>query len=164
MSIGTLARRRQARPLPGDVSPWVPPPGVSLYDPPQRTIDPDRRKTWLRRARPLVMAHKGMFITSLVMSFVGLVLQVEIPQLLGTKALDSAIVPFVQQSSKPVSQRLPASHYQHILFQYVGIVLVLAVLAGICGYVSRLLLMKTAYQIEFDLRNIIYTHLSRMSF
>ena len=37
-------------------------------------------------------------------------------------------------------------------------------MAGICGYVSRLLLMKTAYQIEFDLRNIIYTHLSRMSF
>ena len=40
----------------------------------------------------------------------------------------------------------------------------LAVVAGICGYVARLLLMKTAYQIEFDLRNIMYTHLSRMSF
>jgi ATP-binding cassette subfamily B protein len=164
MSIGTLARRRPARPLPGADSPWEPAPGVSRYDPPQSTIDPDRGKTWLRRARPLVLAHKGMFITSLVMSFIGLVLQVEIPQLLGSKALDSALVPFVQQGSLPASQRLPASHYQSILMHYVGIVGVLAVLAGICGYVSRLLLMKTAYQIEFDLRNIIYTHLSRMSF
>jgi ATP-binding cassette subfamily B protein len=164
VSIGTLVRRRSTRPPPAAASPWEPAPGPSYYDPPQRSIDPDQRKTWLRRAQPLVLAHKGIFLTSLVMSFVGLVFQVEIPQLLGSKALDSALVPFVQQSSLPASQRLPASHYQHILFHYVGIVLVLAVLAGICGYVARLLLMKTAYAIEFDLRNIIYTHLSRMSF
>ena len=164
MSIGALARRRPTRPLPTEASPWVPAPGVSHYDPPQRTIDADPRKTWLRRAQPLVMAHKGIFLTSLVMSFIGLVLQVEIPQLLGSKALDSTLLPFVQQSSLPARQQLPASHYQHILFHYVGIVLLLAVLAGIFGYVARLLLMKTAYQIEFDLRNIIYTHLSRMSF
>jgi ATP-binding cassette subfamily B protein len=142
----------------------VPAPGASYYHAPERTIDPDARKSWLRRALPIVLAHKRMFITSLVMSFIGLVLQVEIPQLLGSKALDSSLVPFVKQSSLPPTQRLPASHFEHILFHYVGIVLVLAVVAGICGYVSRLLLMKTAYQIEFDLRNIIYTHLSRMSF
>jgi ATP-binding cassette subfamily B protein len=142
----------------------VPAPGVSRYDPPQSTIDPDPRKGWLRRALPVVVAHKGIFLTSLLMSFVGLVLQVEIPQLLGSKAIDSALVPFVKQSGVPASQRLPASHFEDILFHYVGIVLVLAVVAGICGYVARLLLLKTAYQIEFDLRNIIYTHLSRMSF
>jgi ATP-binding cassette subfamily B protein len=142
----------------------VPAPGLSRYEPPQSTIDPDRGKGWLRRALPVVMAHKGIFLTSLLMSFVGLVLQVEIPQLLGSKAIDSALVPFVEQSGVPASQRLPASHFEHILFHYVGIVLVLAVVAGICGYVARLLLLKTAYQIEFDLRNIIYTHLSRMSF
>jgi ATP-binding cassette subfamily B protein len=142
----------------------VPAPGPSYYDPPRSTIDPDPAKSWLRRARPIVLAHKRMFITSLVMSFVGLVLQVEIPQLLGSKALDSALVPFVNQSSLPRRDQLPASHYQHLLFHYVGIVVVLAVVAGVCGYVARLFLMKTAYQIEFDLRNIMYTHLSRMSF
>ncbi len=42
--------------------------------------------------------------------------------------------------------------------------LVLAVAAGIAGYVSRLFLMRTAYAMEFDLRNIIYEHLTRMSF
>jgi ATP-binding cassette, subfamily B, bacterial len=164
MSLVTLARRRPAPEYAPEASPWVPPPGPSEYAPPRSSIDPDPTKSWLRRALPIVVAHRRMFGTALVMSFVGLVLQVEIPQLLGSKALDSALVPFVNQSSLPPAQRLPASHYQHILFHYVGIVLVLAVVAGICGYVSRLLLMKTAYQIEFDLRNIMYTHLSRMSF
>jgi ATP-binding cassette subfamily B protein len=164
MSIVTPARRRPAHPAGDGASPWEPAAPESYYDPPQRTIDPDPSKTWLRRALPLVLAHKGMFITSLAMSFVGLVLQVEIPQLLGTDALDQSIVPFVRQSTLPVASRLPAVHFEHILYHYVDIVLVLAVVAGLCGYIARLLLMKTAYQIEFDLRNIIYTHLSRMSF
>jgi ATP-binding cassette subfamily B protein len=111
-----------------------------------------------------VLSHKATFITSLTLSFVGLIIQVEIPQLLGTQALDKAIVPFVQQSGLPASQQLPAAHYEHILYHYVGIVLVLAILAGVFGYVARLFLMTTAYQIEFDLRNVMYTHLSRMSF
>jgi ATP-binding cassette, subfamily B, bacterial len=110
------------------------------------------------------MSHKATFVTSLVLSFVGLIIQVEIPQLLGTDALDKAIVPAVQQSSLPAAQQLPISHYEHILYHYVGLVLILALLAGILGYVARLFLMTTAYQIEFDLRNVIYTHLSRMSF
>jgi ATP-binding cassette subfamily B protein len=164
MSLVTLTRRRPAQDYAPDASPWVPAPGPSHYAPPRRSIDSDATKSWLRRALPIVLAHKGMFGTALVMSFVALVLQVEIPQLLGSKALDSALVPFVHQSSLPPAQRLPASHFQDILFHYVGIVLVLAVVAGFCGYVSRLLLMKTAYQIEFDLRNTIYAHLSRMSF
>src|ERR1700737_3209448 len=162
MSIGTVSRRRSSGPLPTETSPWMPAPTTEHYAAPQRTIDPDPTKTWLRRALPVVMAHKRMFITSLVMSFVGLVLQVEIPQLLGSDALDRSIIPYVQQAGLPAARRLPAVHFEHILFHYVEIVLVLAVVAGICGYIARLLLMNTAYQIEFDLRNIIYTHLSRM--
>jgi ATP-binding cassette, subfamily B, bacterial len=34
----------------------------------------------------------------------------------------------------------------------------------ISGYVSRLFLFETAYSIEFDLRNLIYEHLTTMSF
>ena len=41
---------------------------------------------------------------------------------------------------------------------------VLAVAAGVTSYLARLLLMRTAYGIESDLRNMIYTHLTRMSF
>jgi len=163
----TVPRRRSAGSEPAaewPVSPWEPAPPESHYRAPRRGIDPDRSKSWLGRALPVVLSHKATFLTSLTLSFVGLLIQVEIPLLLGTQALDKSIVPFVQQSSLPPSQQLPAQHFEHILYHYVGIVLVLAVLAGVLGYVARLFLMTTAYQIEFDLRNIIYTHLSRMSF
>ena len=35
---------------------------------------------------------------------------------------------------------------------------------GSSGYISRLFLFETAYDIEYDLRNIIYEHLTKMSF
>jgi ATP-binding cassette, subfamily B, bacterial len=40
----------------------------------------------------------------------------------------------------------------------------LAIAAGISAYISRLFLLRTAYAMEFDLRNIMYAHLTRMSF
>ena len=97
------------------------------YPAPRATIDPDRSKTWLRRALPIVMAHKGIFLTSLVASFVGLVLQVQIPKIIGQDAIDQAIL----------LHRVP-------LGDYVRLALVLGGLAGVCGYVSRLFLMRTA--------------------
>ncbi|HET7407783.1 MAG TPA: ABC transporter ATP-binding protein [Mycobacteriales bacterium] len=113
------------------------------YHAPKASIDRDRSKSWLRRALPVVLAHKGTFAVALVLSFTALVLQVQIPKLLGDAV----------------------THLHHeSLRHYVLLVLGLAVAAGVTGYVSRLCLMRTAYDIEFDLRNIIYEHLSRMSF
>ena len=37
-------------------------------------------------------------------------------------------------------------------------------MGGVAGYISRLFLFETAYDIEYDLRNIIYEHLTKMSF
>ncbi|HVA44269.1 MAG TPA: ABC transporter ATP-binding protein [Acidimicrobiales bacterium] len=128
-------------------SPWIPMAVEARYAPPRATIDPDTSKTWLRRAMPIVKAHKATFITAMVMSAFGLVLQVQIPQLLGQDALTNSII----------LHKVPIEHY-------VIIVAILAGVAGVAGFISRLFLMTTAYKIEFDLRNIIYEHLSRMSF
>jgi ATP-binding cassette subfamily B protein len=95
---------------------------------------------------PIMGAHKGIFITSLVASFVGLVLQVLVPNL-----LNQAITNSIQHHTVPLS---------HYVWLIVGIGLV----GGIAGYISRLFLFETAYDIEYDLRNIIYEHLTRMSF
>jgi ATP-binding cassette subfamily B protein len=149
---------------PRDVQEWEPAPEAARYGEPRSWIDTDRSKSWLRRAMPIIAAHKGMFATALTMSFLGLVLQVEIPQLLGSDALNKSLVPWVVQQGRPAVSRLPASHFEQILLHYVVVVLVLSLLSGLCGYVSRSFLLRTAYQIEFDLRNMIYTHLSRMSF
>ena len=147
----TILSRRPAEPATqdeaaGHPSPFEPIATSARYRAPRATIDPDHDKTWLRRAMPIVLSHKRIFITSLVLSFVALVLQVQIPKLL-QDAIDNSLQ----------GHHVPLSHYVKLVF-------VLAVVAGIAGYISRYFLMRTAYEIEFDLRNIIYSHLTKMSF
>ncbi len=122
-----------------------------LYHAPRSTIDPDRSKSWLGRALPILRAHRGIWITSLVLSFLGLVFQVQIPDLLN-HAIDNSIVPGIEHT-----HAVPL----HI---YVWWLLGLGIAGGVSGYVSRLFLFQTAYEIEFDLRNILYEHMAHMSF
>jgi ATP-binding cassette, subfamily B, bacterial len=125
---------------------YVPMGVTSNYKAPKATVDPDSSKSWLRRAYPIVASHKGAFLTSLILSFVGLVLQVQIPDLLN-HAIDNSLV----RHTVPL-------HF------YVDWVVVLGLIGGVTGYISRTALYKVAYNIEFDLRNGIYEHLTRMSF
>jgi len=113
---------------------------------PRAAIDPDQRKSWLRRALPLVNAHRVLLITSLVLSFAGLIVQVQIPNLLRI-GIDRAIVE--RTASLPV---------------YVWWIVALALLQGLITYFARLYLLRTAYELEYDLRNIVYAHLARMPF
>ncbi len=82
--------RRHEAPTPEDSSPFVPVAEVARYGAPPATIDPDTSKKWLARALPIMKAHRGIFGTALVLSFVGLVLQVQIPDLLN-KAINNSI-------------------------------------------------------------------------
>ncbi|MGH9072788.1 MAG: ABC transporter ATP-binding protein [Acidimicrobiales bacterium] len=116
------------------------------YERPWATIDPDQSRSWLRRAWPIVRAHRRTFVTALLLSFAGLVMQVQIPDL-----LNKAVTNSLQRHTVPLSH-------------YVWWVLGLALAGGLSSYVSRLNLMRTAYAMEFDLRNIIYEHLVGMSF
>jgi ATP-binding cassette subfamily B protein len=129
-----------------ETDPFVPIAEASRYAPPRATIDSDTSKSWLRRAMPIVKAHRGGFLTALSLSFFGLILQVQIPNLLN-KAINNSIV----------------FHTVPIHF-YVEWILALGLTGGVAGYISRLAIYKTAYSIEFDLRNIIYEHLTKMSF
>ncbi|MCU7724682.1 ABC transporter ATP-binding protein/permease [Actinoplanes sp. KI2] len=113
---------------------------------PKASIDPDVRKSWLRRALPLVRAHRGLLITSLLLSFVGLVVQVQIPNLV-RMGIDDAIVARTGRLST-----------------YVLAIIALALLQGLINYLARLYLLRTAYEMEYDLRNIVYAHLVRMPF
>jgi ATP-binding cassette subfamily B protein len=125
---------------------FVPSGNSSHYNPPRAWIDRDQSKSWLRRALPIVLARKKTLFSALGLSFLSLMLQVQIPNL-----LNSAVNNSLQHHHEPLSH-------------YVRIVFVLAVFAGISSYLARLFLMRTAYGIESDLRNMIYTHLTRMSF
>ena len=127
-------------------SPFAPVDETSRYHPPRATIDPDKSKTWLWRAWPIAKTHWVGSITAISLSFVGLVLQVQIPNLLN-KAVDNSIE----------ARTVPLSYY-------VWWIVILGLAGGVSGYISRIFLYKTAYRLEFDLRNIIYEHLTRMSF
>jgi ATP-binding cassette, subfamily B, bacterial len=113
---------------------------------PKASIDPDVRKTWLRRALPIVKAHRALLISSLTLSFLGLIIQVQIPNLVRI-GIDKAVV-------DPVDP----------LARYVWWIIGLALLQGLINYLARLYLLRTAYEMEYDLRNIVYAHLARMPF
>ena len=136
------------RPLgaPEQATTFVPIAEEARNEAPPSGIDPDKSLSWLRRALPIMRAHKGIFITSLTLSFVGLILQVAIPLLLN-KAISNSI----ETHTVPLSD-------------YVWWIVGLGLLSGVFGYIARLFLFETAYDIEYDLRNIIYEHLTKMSF
>ncbi|GIF17672.1 ATP-binding cassette subfamily B protein [Actinoplanes tereljensis] len=113
---------------------------------PKASIDPDAGKSWLRRALPLVKAHRGLLITSLVLSFAGLIVQVQIPNLVRI-GIDKAVVD-------------RAGNLTYYVWAIVG----LALVQGLINYLARLYLLRTAYELEYDLRNIVYSHLVRMPF
>ena len=125
---------------------YVPMGATSRYTKPKATIDPDRTKSWLKRATPIVMAHKVAWFSALIFSFLGLIIQVWIPKIL-QEGITNALI----NKTQP-------------LHNYVELIAVLALFTGAFGYISRNNLFKVAYAIEFDLRNILYEHFTRMSF
>jgi ATP-binding cassette subfamily B protein len=134
---------------PGDgppESPFVPLAEPSRYKPPRATIDPDRTKSWLGRALPVVKAHRLMLGSCVVGTFLALVIQVQIPNVLG-RAIDVA---------------LDERHGD--LTTYVWIIVGLATARWLLNMGSRFLLQTTAYRLEYDLRHIMYEHLTRLSF
>ena len=131
-------------------SPFVPPAADQPYEAPRATIGRDRDAGWLKRALPIVLAHKWMLLTSLVASFIALIIQVQIPAVVAD-AIDTALPSGGRAATEPLGK-------------FVWIVLALGVARWGVNYVGRLFLFKTAYRIEYDLRNIVYAHLARLSF
>ncbi|MDP9795318.1 ATP-binding cassette subfamily B protein [Catenuloplanes nepalensis] len=113
---------------------------------PKAGIDPDVTKGWLRRAAPIVRAHRGLLITSLVLSFAGLIVQVQIPDLV-RRGIDTALVARAAG-----------------LETFVWLIAGLALAQGVINFLARLYLLRTAYEMEYDLRTIVYTHLMRMPY
>src|SRR5215510_4236986 len=131
---------------PGAASPFVPPLPPSRYERPRAHIRPEQDLTWFRRAWPLVAAHKWLLGSSLAGTFGALIIQVVVP-LVVMQTIDVALV----------DRAAP-------LRGYIVLLAVLAVLRGAFNYVGRLNLFRSAYRFEYELRNIVYDHLSTMSF
>jgi len=139
---GAVATAEKTLPL----AAYIPTGAVSRYERPKASVDTDESKSWIRRAAPIVLSHKKQWFTAVFFAFAGLMIQVWIPLLL-QNGIGDAIVKNTAG-----------------LRNYVILIAVLGVFTGAFGYISRSNLFKVAYSIEFDLRNLLYEHFSRMSF
>ncbi|HTU37233.1 MAG TPA: ABC transporter ATP-binding protein [Acidimicrobiales bacterium] len=125
---------------------YVPTGALSRYEKPTAVINPDTSKSWIKRAAPIVMSHKKQWFAAVIFAFAGLMIQVWVPLLLQNGITDALV-------------HNTAGLRNHVIF-----IAVLGVFTGAFGYISRSNLFKVAYSIEFDLRNMLYEHFSRMSF
>lgn len=112
---------------------------------PRAWIHPDRSRSWIRRAMPVVMTHRKLFYVSLGGTIVGLILQMALPRVT-MAAIDDALV-----------------HHRHPLRNYVIALAVLGLARWAVTYQSRNALFRTAYELEYDLRTMMFEHLTRLS-
>ena len=129
-----------------DEHPYEPLSVVPRYPAPRRTIDPDPTKGWIRRLRPVVMAHGGLLWTSVLAALVAMVAQVAVPAVISL-AIDKAII----DDERPLAP-------------YVWALVALGLARGLMALYYRYGLFRLAYDIEYDLRQLLYRHLTRLSF
>ncbi len=119
---------------------------LSSYEGPRALISRDRSLPWWRRILPVIASHRITFTIAISLSFLSLVFQTLVPKLLNG-AIDHSLV-----------------RHSSSLHTVVIEILVVGVIAGATGIVSRQFVFKTAYNVEADLRSLIYEHLAWLSF
>lgn len=118
----------------------------SSYAGPRAQISRDKNLSWWRRVLPIIASHRLTFFTAIGLSFVSLVFQTLVPKMLNG-AIDNGLV-----------------RHSNALHTDVVHILMVGILAGITGITSRQYVFHTAYNVEADLRSLIYEHLSWLSF
>jgi ATP-binding cassette, subfamily B, bacterial len=116
------------------------------YPAPRAWIGPKKGDGWIRRVVPLMWSHKKAFLIAWGATLVTVFLQLAGPAL-------------VRQAVNDL-----AHNKLHLVYRIVVALAVIAVLRFAIGFVSRSQMFKAAYGMEYDLRSIMYEHLTRMSF
>ena len=119
---------------------------TSGYRGPRAQISRDRNLAWWRRVLPVITSHRVTFAIAIGLSFVSLVLQTLVPNMLNG-AIDHGLV-----------------RHSSALHTDVIHILIVGLLAGVTGIISRQYVFTTAYNVEADLRSLIYEHLAWLSF
>jgi ATP-binding cassette subfamily B protein len=118
----------------------------SKYEGPRVRILRDQSLPWWRRILPVIASHRMTFLVAIVLSFVSLILQTLVPNMLNG-AIENGLV-----------------KHSTALHTDVVHILIVGLLTGVSGIISRQYLYYTAYNVEADLRSLIYEHLSWLSF
>ena len=118
----------------------------SKYEGPRVRILRDQSLPWWRRILPVIASHRLTFLVAIVLSFVSLILQTLVPNMLNG-AIENGLVKHSTALHTDVEHNL-----------------IVGLMTGISGIISRQYLYYTAYNVEADLRSLIYEHLTWLSF
>ena len=104
----------------------------SKYKGARAQILPHQGQTWWRRILPVIASHRLTFIVAIVFSFLSLVLQTLVPNMM-RNAIDSSLNPIKILALKGHSLAPLKSELHH----QVLIIILVGVLTGITGLISR---------------------------
>ncbi len=118
----------------------------SGYPEPKATIDSDINKGWLKRLFPLVKSHPGVLAVGIIFGILALGAQ--------------AIVPYIGRLAIDAVEDANRSN----LIRFIIVLSILPFIRAIAGSLYRSAFFKLAFRIDTDLRNLLYAHLTRLSF
>ncbi|MAU39865.1 MAG: ABC transporter ATP-binding protein [Actinobacteria bacterium] len=116
------------------------------YPPPKNTINPDTELGWIRRLLPITRSHRKPLVIGVCVGAIALILNVAVPAI-AKEAIDSTIA---------------GSRYDLTIWALILIVVGLARFAT--GALYRISLFRVAWGVETDLRALLYSHLTKLSF
>src|SRR5690625_3423697 len=114
------------------------------YPPPRAVIDPDESKGWIRRILPVLSARKGALVFALGCALLAMLAQVAAPRVI-MEGIDAVLEGGIS------------------LAPYIWALLGVATVRGIMTWLHRDWLFRFAYDLEADLRVLLYTHMGRLS-
>lgn len=113
---------------------------------PQATLDPDTSLGWLRRLKPVILQHRRPMAIGAMTGLIALVLQVAVPATVRS-AIDSTV-----------------AGERGDLTRWIIILLGLGLGRFLFGLTYRYSLFQLAWNVETDLRALLYDHLTTLSF
>jgi ATP-binding cassette, subfamily B, bacterial len=118
----------------------------SKYHGARAEISRDKSLPWWRRILPVIASHRTTFLVAIIGSLVSLIFQTLVPNMLN-HAID-----------------VDLKFHSGNLHESVVEIFVIGLLAGVTGIISRQYVYYTAYNVEADLRSLIYEHMTWLSF
>ncbi len=126
--------------------PVEPPADDKRYPAPKAFIHPDKKRSWVGRMLPIVLAHKRSLATAWTATFFSALLALAVPWFV-RKAINDLFF-----------------HREHAFSMVIGVIVIAAFVRFVFGFIYRNWMLKSAYSIEYDLRNTLYQHFMRLSF
>ncbi len=136
--------------LGGDTSRTVGSANATMHDPHVDGILADSSLSWIRRLSPLLKRHRTRIIVSLIAAVAAMGVQALAPRVAGY-AVDAAVPG-------------PDGNNSGSLWVYVVALVGLGVARGVFTYAYRNGLFSMGHRVEFQLRTLLFSHLSRLSF